>query len=171
MAASALVALAVGGPAPVDPTRSGSSNRPRAARTSHEVRLAERLTAIGASDLLTLQPSFSPKQARRLASRRQRLIALPSGGNFAGIRWGNAPRPINPALIEQVIEYNARCQWMRALAEGRQVAESAEIVRLSARWPALRSAAATSSTALAECYATHRREVAFALSRHRRPSS
>lgn len=105
-------------------------------------------------------PALTIRRARRFAERRQRAIPLPAGGNFHGIRWHNAQRPITPGAVEQVLEYNARCQWLRAAAERREPA-AAQVARLADRWPALRVLPPEPSL-LASCYGSHWREMRHA---------
>lgn len=170
-AASACGALAVVGALWYDSDpRSGAQGAPgpggpAVTRAARLARAPDRLAHIRS-------PTLTVRTARRFASKRQRSIPLPDGGNFNGIRWRNAPDPLTPGAAEQTLEYNARCQWMRAAAEQR-TDEAQVVVRMADKWPALRSLppAGAMASLLASCYASHAREVRHATRLQLVPSS
>ena len=134
-----------------------------------KLRLARR---IARTRRVATGPGLTPRRARRLAHRRERSIPLPDGGNFHGVKWENAGAFIERSQLEQVLQYNAWCQWRRARSERREPAAALRILAVSARWPAFRGQpASTGASALAGCYASHRREVQHARSRGQTPSS
>jgi hypothetical protein len=136
------------------------------------VRQAIGLAAQG-DRLRLMGPGLSPAAARAMARERARAIPLPAGGNFNGVQWPSAPDPAaTPAELEQVLQHNARCQWMRAQAAGRQPAVAEQVLAASARWPAFaREGAVTKSDLLLMCVASHREEVAYAEARGFVPSA
>lgn len=157
MAAGAAALLLSGGASGSE----GDARQPEA--RSAAVARASALAARSNRVISVRSPALTTAAARHFARRRQRAIPLPAGGNFNGIRWARAPRPLSPGAAEQTLEYNARCQWLRAAAESREAA-AAVVLRSAARWPALRALPPLSATPslLADCYASHRREVAYA---------
>jgi hypothetical protein len=134
--------------------------------------------------------SFSSRrQARRIASVLARRIPLPAGGNFSGIRWERAGGALTTSQIDAALEFNAACQWLRALRDGREMTTAISVLRLVPNWPALRAqqagapwlrnalAQAISSgggeylTMLADCDASHAREARYAHAHGRPPST
>jgi hypothetical protein len=124
---------------------------------------------------------LTPPQARALAAALQASTTLPGGANFNGIRWEEAGGTFTDGDVAFVTQYNAACQWWRALADGRQAAVAAEVVQALPGWSALRDtepghalaqaagevagggAPGTMATALvAQCRASHEREVQWA---------
>jgi hypothetical protein len=121
-----------------------------------------------------------PDDARRAAARVAQTLALPAGGNFNGIRWEEAGGTFTEADVAFVTQYNATCQWWRALRDGRDAPLAARIVQEAPTWPAIRGtepaagliAAArevaagsfgpTAGALLDQCQASHEREVAWA---------
>jgi len=121
-----------------------------------------------------------PQEAREAAARAQQTLPLPAGGNFNGIRWEEAGGVFTDADVAFVTQYNATCQWYRALKDGREAERAARIVQEAPGWPALRDtepAAALVAAAhevltggfgpaagalLEQCLAAHIREVAWA---------
>ena len=110
-------------------------------------------------------------------------IPLPEGGNFEGIRWQEAEGELTEHDIAFVLQYNATCQWHRARRDGREAASAGSVVADTPRWPAFRDTALgaaletagdrgteESEALLADCDATHERELAYAAARGRAPS-
>jgi hypothetical protein len=128
-----------------------------------------------------------PAEARRAAAAQ--TLALPAGGNFNGIRWEEAGGTFTEADVAFVTEYNATCQWWRALSDGRDAQRAARIVQEAPTWPAITGtepaagllAAAREVLAggfgpaalalVAQCQASHEREVAWATQLGLPPSS
>jgi hypothetical protein len=164
-------ALMVAGVAALAALGSDSSDGAEA-RATPALAAARALAASSGRVLNLRSPALTLARARRFADRRRRTIPLPRGGNFNGIQWRNAPRPLTPGTVEQILEYNARCQWLRAEA-GQREPEAAQVARLADRWPALRELPPASELAglLASCYASHRREVEHARSLALTPST
>jgi hypothetical protein len=127
----------------------------------------------------------SAAAVRRAAAARADALPLPAGGNFNGVRWEEAGAGLTEADVDAVQQYNAACQWLRALADGRQAAQARAILAAVPRWPAFRGndlgAMWTRASAapggelgravLADCRASHDREVSYAASRGLTPSS
>jgi hypothetical protein len=121
-----------------------------------------------------------PSEAREAAARAAQTLPLPAGGNFNGIRWEEAGGVFTDVDVAFVTQYNATCQWYRALSDGREPQRAAQIVQEAPSWPALRDtepAAALVAAArevltgsfgpaagalLEQCRAAHAREVAWA---------
>lgn len=120
--------------------------------------------------------TYAPGAARAGASERAAGIPLPAGGNFNGIRWELADGEIPAETIDFVLQYNAACQWLRAWRRGSGSAVG--MLRRAASWSAfrvggeVRLAGITAEASrgggkkvtamLADCQATHTREVAYA---------
>jgi hypothetical protein len=134
--------------------------------------------------------SFSTRrQARRIASVLARRIPLPAGGNFNGIRWERAGGALTTGQIDAALEFNAACQWLRALRDGREIPTALPVLRLAPTWPALRAQQAGAHwlrdalaqaisggggehlTMLADCDASHARETRYAHAHGRPPST
>lgn len=136
------------------------------------VRAAWRLSTRSTDRLRHVHPGLAPGQARALARRRRGRIPLPAAGSFAGIRWEHAQGYLTPAEVEQTLQYNARCQWLRARRDGRQAGTASSVVALTRHWPALRGAAGlVRPQEIVDCDASHLREIEFARSRGVMPSS
>jgi len=120
-----------------------------------------------------------------LAADLATRIPVPSGGNLNGIEWGDLDGTIAAALAQSVVEYNAACQWYRALRDGRQAADARRVIADIPAWQGTRGretgelAAAVAadvaagggealSGVLRQCDASHVREVAYATA-HGRP--
>lgn len=120
--------------------------------------------------------------ARELTGR----VPLPAGGTFNGIQWAELEGTITAAQIQGVVEYNAACQWYRALRDGRQVADARRIVADAPHWQGLRGQATGDLAAgvaadvaagggevltgvLAQCDDAHQSEVAYAESHGQAP--
>jgi hypothetical protein len=119
-------------------------------------------------------PVVAAKDARAVAAKVAERIPLPAGGTFSGIRWETLGGTISAGEIESMLEYNAACQWLRAQRDGRDTAVAGTVLKALPAWPALRgteSAGVLSEAAdgdklragvLADCDASHDREVAYA---------
>lgn len=114
-------------------------------------------------------------RAREVATR----VPLPAGGTLRGIRWTELDGSIRPAQVEEIVQYNAACQWYRALRDGREGGRAAQIIADIPGWPALRghatgelAAAVAADVAagggqaftgvLRQCDEAHEREIAYA---------
>jgi hypothetical protein len=117
--------------------------------------------------------AYAPGTAREGATVRGAGIPLPAGGNFNGIRWELVAGDIPVAQMDLVLQYNAACQWLRAWRRGS--ASALGVLRRAASWTALRGSSIADVAAeasrgggedvtamLAECNASHTREVAYA---------
>jgi hypothetical protein len=119
----------------------------------------------------------SGTDARRASEALQAAVPLPRGGSFSGVRFEEAGAGLTDADIQYVQEYNAACQWLRALSDGRDPALAREILGAVPAWPTFRGTTratlvegALSSypdgeparALLADCRASHAREVAYA---------
>lgn len=136
-----------------------------------------------AADASQLDPAEAASFADDLAAR----IPVPSGGNFDGIRWSELDGVISSHDIQVVLEYNAACQWFRALRDGRQADDARRIISDIPGWQATRGQATADITAavaadvaagggqafddvLRDCDAAHEREVEYARDRGTPPS-
>lgn len=127
------------------------------------------------------------RAARSRANLTIGRIPMPHGGNVNGIQWEAAGGQFGAAEIQATIEYNAACQWIRALADGREAVTAQRVLDEAPEWPALREfggglvigrAAADARTrtgdfdaVLRDCRASHERQVAYARARGLEPSS
>ncbi len=120
--------------------------------------------------------------ARRHANVVARSVPLPQGGNFNGIRWEDLSGGASTSDVAFILQYNAACQWLRALSEHRVDPGDRRVIADIPSWPAFReseSAAvfaealaevSTSSPAekatelVAQCTESHARETAYARS-------
>ena len=150
--------------------------------------------AAAADDAATLQsrqlaaaPDLANSGGEELDERRAAAFAadlatripLPAGGNFNGIQWSELDGTIGAAFVQAVVEYNAACQWYRALRDGREVADARRVIADVSTWQATRGretgalaeavaadVAAGGGEALTgvlrDCDAAHLREVALA---------
>jgi hypothetical protein len=120
--------------------------------------------------------AYAPGSARAGAAVRAAGIPLPAGGNFNGIRWELTDGDIPAGQMDFVLRYNAACQWLRAWRRGS--ASALGVFRRAVSSPAFRGEGATRlagvaaeagrgggkdlSAMLADCNASHGREVAYA---------
>jgi hypothetical protein len=127
------------------------------------------------------------REARSRSDERMPAVPLPDGGNLNGIRWEEGGGTVHPAELEGVLEYNAACQWLRASRDGREADVARRILADVPAWPALRGTDSgavwnqvvrelgrggeVSAGVLADCDASHEREVAYAAERGRIPST
>lgn len=119
------------------------------------------------------------ESAAALVQKLAGRVPLPAGGTFDGIQWAELDGTITAAQVQEVVEYNAACQWYRALRDGRQVADARRIVADAPFWQGLRGQATGDLAAgvaadvaagggevvagvLAQCDEAHKREVAYA---------
>ncbi len=72
------------------------------------------------------------------ARETQRSVPLPSGGNFNGIQWDAVEDGMSRNEMRFVLQYNAACQWFRAVADEREVELAEDVIREIPRWSALR---------------------------------
>jgi len=123
-------------------------------------------------------PAVSAKSARAAASERAAAVPLPAGGTFHGIRWELAGA-LTHADIDGVLQYNAACQWLRAWRDGRERARAVSLLQAVPGWSAMRGTESgevlsrvaaevratggqTATAMLADCDASHAREVEYA---------
>lgn len=171
-AAVAVAVVSVGSPGAdaVQPTA------PDAAK----VRLSDRLTNSPTIELSRGGREYStPEAARAAAARTATAVPMPEGSNVNGIRWEEAGGSFTEADVQFLVQYNALCQWTRALDDGRDTATAETVRRATPRWSALRAveaasalgravsdpASAEAAALRAECAASHVREVAWARER------
>jgi hypothetical protein len=127
--------------------------------------------------------------ARRASASVAEDIPLPDGGNFNGIRWTAVEGSLFAADIHFVLEFNAACQWLRAFHDGREKAAAREILAAVPAWPTFRAnergelareafdelskgaSGGVVAAFLADCDATHQREVQWAAQQGLEPSS
>lgn len=126
-------------------------------------------------------PVGGPEQARATAALAEERLPLPKGGNFNGIRWEEAGGLFTEADVAFVTQYNAACQWYRALRDARETEVAKGIVQEVPNWSAIAGTEAAPPLAeaanevragsfgpaaralLSQCQAAHAREVAWAL--------
>lgn len=133
-------------------------------------------------------PAYRADQARTVADTLASLIPLPAGGNANGIRWEQIDGTVGDLEIQHVLQYNAACQWWRALRDGRDADVAPAIVADVPRWSALRDTEAgavaaqvadelaagggpVATAVLADCDASHEREVDYGAIQGRVPST
>jgi hypothetical protein len=121
---------------------------------------------------------FRGPAMRAAATGRAAAVPLPAGGTFDGIQWERGGEA-SASDIEGVLEYNAACQWLRAWRDGRNAALALDVLAEVPRWPALRDTESgeflarvaaeaaegggeTATAMLADCDASHEREVEYA---------
>ena len=124
-------------------------------------------------------PVFTATTARVAATGRAAGVPLPAGGTFDGVRWELGGDGVAQSDIDGVLQYNAACQWLRAWRDGREGALAVQVLQAVPGWPAMRGtesgeflarvaaeAAAgggeTATAMLADCDASHAREVQYA---------
>jgi hypothetical protein len=119
----------------------------------------------------------SAADARGASDALASAVPLPAGGNFNGVRWEEAGAGLTEADVHAVQQYNAACQWLRALADGRNAALARAVLGDVPAWPGFRANAngalwrdalagfpdgELARGVLADCRASHEREVAYA---------
>ena len=134
--------------------------------------------AVGAQASRDRGGAVSGGSARVAAAERAAAVPLPAGGTFHGIRWELAGT-ITHAEIDGVLQYNAACQWLRAWRDGRERTRAVSVLRAAPGWSAMRGTESAEVLArvaaevkagggenatlmLAECDASHAREVEYA---------
>lgn len=183
MAAS--LAAAIGGCGDQVAQRKASRSDPASVLTQRASRLAREPRVATAS----LGRFSTRSDVRRIAALLARRIPLPTGGNFNGIRWEAADDSMSGSEIDAILQFNAACQWMRAIRDQREPKTARRILALVQVWPAFRatspdaaqlrrafSEAVTGGGAdalamLTECDAAHAREARYAATRGRRAST
>jgi hypothetical protein len=93
------------------------------------------------------------------------------------VRWEEAGAGLTDADVQAVQQYNAACQWLRALGDGRETVIARAILVDVPSWPSLRGSdraqlwvdavasfpdGELAGTLLADCRASHAREVEYA---------
>jgi hypothetical protein len=144
------------------------------------------LVGTPAGDPFAAAASIPAATARVIADDVAGQIPLPAAGTFSGVRWEEAGGVFSRAEIAGVLQYNAACQWLRAWRDRRDDA-AAQVLADLPYWPAWRFAeaagvfgqvaadvraggGAASAAVLADCDASHEREVAYAAARGLTPS-
>ncbi len=141
---------------------------------------------LGRAEALTVRPAvngpgpvYTARSVRTMAKLRAASVPLPAGGTFNGVRWEQAGDAVTEHDIDLVLQYNAVCQWLRAWRDGREGALALQVLQTAPGWPAMRGtesgdvlarvaaeAAAgggeTATAVLADCDASHAREVQYA---------
>jgi hypothetical protein len=132
--------------------------------------------------------AYPAAQARAAANVRGAAVPLPAGGTFNGVRWELAGGDVAAGTLDGVLQYNAACQWLRAWRDGRDAALAVRVLQQIPSWTVFRGTesgdyvAQVSAEAgrgggelttqmLAECDASHAREVAYAIELGLTPSS
>ena len=128
----------------------------------------------------------SATDARSAAATGAKSMPLPRGGNFNGVRWEEAGAGLTDADVQAVQQYNAACQWLRALSDGREPVVARAILADVPSWPSLRGTDSAqlwagamadfpkgdlATALLADCRASHAREVEYARGLGLSPSS
>jgi hypothetical protein len=107
---------------------------------------------------------------------------FPAGGTFSGTRWEEAGGQFSSSEIASVLEYNAACQGLRAWRDGRAPSTSAKVLTDVPAWPTWpgtetgdvwaqvaadvgAGGGPMAAGVLADCDASHDREVAYAKAR------
>ena len=132
-----------------------------------------------APDLAGGGEELDGRRAAALAADLATRVPLPAGGTFNGIQWSELDGTIGTAQVQEVVEYNAACQWYRALRDGREVADARRVIAEAPGWQGIRGHATGELAAgvaadvaagggdvltgvLRDCDAAHRRDLAFA---------
>jgi hypothetical protein len=167
---AAILASALTGVAIAAAVGSAAPARPGEAR-AHALAGASRPQFAGAP--------YRGAQARAAAAARAAAVPLPPGGTFNGIQWELDGGAWSAGDLEGILEYNAACQWLRAWRDGRDAATALSVLTAAPQWPAMRGTdsgafltqvaadaraggGATATEMLADCDASHAREVATA---------
>lgn len=168
---------------------SNSTSTPAApaSRTGLELDASRQAMRLAAEPVLasaSLGRFSARSDARRVAAVLARRIPLPTAGNFNGIRWETSGGALTANQIDAVLEYNAACQWLRALRDQRDVGVARRVLATVPMWPAFRSRSGdaahlraalreasagggpSATSMLSECDGAHQREAVYAS--HRR---
>jgi hypothetical protein len=146
------------------------------------------LVAAPATQRFAAVASIPAVTARVVADEVARDIPVPVGGTFSGVRWEVAGGLVSRSEIAAVLQYNASCQWLRAWRDHREPATTGQVLADVPAWPAWRFAETgtvlaqvaaevragggeLAAAVLADCDASHEREVAYAAARGLPPSS
>ena len=141
-----------------------------------------------AVDQSASEPQFLASDARGFAASVAKNVPLPSGGTLDGIQWGAVDGTVGAAEVQRVVQYNAACQWLRALRDGRDPDSARSIASELSRWSALRaadsapmlaraaaaaggSADAVGERVIVDCDASHLREIRYASDQGLTPST
>lgn len=168
LAAVSLLAAALTASAP----RADGSETPRNER-------AEALAAAPAVDRSGGRRYSDAAAMRDAAQGFARRVPFPPNGNANGVRWEEIGDGLDEATVETIVEYNAFCQWLRATRDPDGRTAALAVLDEVPRWPTFRDqpdlgiirrviaeAGAGGGPALeetlAECDASHAREVAYA---------
>lgn len=133
-------------------------------------------------------PPITSSTARVAADGLAPSVPLPDGGNFNGVRWELAEGMVSPSEVSAVLEYNAACQWLRALRDGREAAVAEDVLTEVPNWPTLRGTTAgdilrdaveelrqgdgaTIAGVMSDCDSSSAREIDYAVSLGLEPSS
>jgi hypothetical protein len=132
-------------------------------------------------------PVYTAATARAAARLKAASVPLPAGGTFDGIRWELGGDGVGTGDIEATLQYNAACQWLRAWRDGRDAALAVRVLQTAPSWPAMRGTESgewlarvaadvsagggeTATAVLADCDASHAREVEYAARLNLTPS-
>lgn len=144
--------------------------------------------SLGGGELPSTAPPL-PTDPREHAATVAADVPFPAGGNVNGIRWEERATAISRFEIAFVVRYNAACQWYRAAADRRHRTEAARVIATIPTWPGFvgtdvgRTAAEVGAAlisgrptkvaraVLADCRASHHREVAYARTLGLEPSA
>jgi hypothetical protein len=155
--------------------------------SSPAVERSKALVGAPAGDPFAATAAIPAATARVVAEEVARDVPLPGGGTFAGVRWEEAVGVVSRTEIAGVLQYNAACQWLRAWRDGREHDAGRKILADVPAWPAWRftegagvlaqvaadvraGGGELASGMLADCDASHEREVAYAAARGLTPS-
>jgi hypothetical protein len=165
------------------------------ARPESQAGRAQALTSAPVTD--RRGPVYMARTARGAANARAAAVPLPAGGTFNGVQWEVGGDGVAQSDIEGVLEYNATCQWLRAWRQAKPTASEARpsretalairVLQTAPAWPAMRGTESgevlaqvaadvnagggeTATAVLADCDASHAREVEYAASLNLAPS-
>ena len=140
---------------------------------------AEALARSSAADVIAHDGAVPAALARVIASELAAEVPLPAGGTFDGIRWEQAGGVFSRREIAAMLQYNAACQWLRAWRDGREAAVAHAVLADASSWSAWRGTETgavlaavaadvakgggeTAAAVLADCDASHERELRYA---------